>query len=164
MRSFVRKCLVDPVAAQLTQGVSPTRLALALASGAVLGIFPVLGSTTFLCAVVAVRFRLNQVAIQLANYAAYPVQLALFVPFVRMGEWMFGAPRVGLSAAALRSELSVDVVGTVARYAAAILRAVVAWGLVAPVATAVLFFGLRAVLRRVPLPPAATTDTGTESS
>jgi uncharacterized protein (DUF2062 family) len=164
VRSFVRKCLVEPVTVQLTQGVSPARLALALASGAVLGIFPVLGSTTFLCAAVAVRFRLNQVAIQLANYAAYPAQLALFVPFVRVGAWIFGAPRVSLSAASVRAELSVDVVGTAARYAFVVLRAIAAWGLIAPVATAVLFFVLRAVLRRVPLPPAATTGTGSETS
>lgn len=70
-------------------GVSPQRLALTLALGFAIGCLPVVGITTALCALVAVALRLNFPAIQVANYAAMPLQLALLVPFVRMGRWMF---------------------------------------------------------------------------
>lgn len=69
----------------LVQGISPRRLALTLSIGFVLGCIPVIGIPTGLCALVALAFRLNQPAIQVANYAAMPFQLALFVPFLRLG-------------------------------------------------------------------------------
>jgi hypothetical protein len=41
--------------------------------------------------VVAVALRLNVPAMQVANYAAMPVQLTLMLPFVRLGGWMFSS-------------------------------------------------------------------------
>jgi hypothetical protein len=69
----------------LLEGLSPRRLALTLALGFVLGCLPLVGITTGLCVVVAVAFRLNFAAIQAANYAALPFQIALIVPFARLG-------------------------------------------------------------------------------
>ena len=69
----------------LRKGVSPRRLALTLALGFVLGCIPVLGIPTALCAMVALLFRLNLPAIQAANYAAMPFQVALIVPLARLG-------------------------------------------------------------------------------
>ena len=41
-----------------------------------------LGITTLVCAAVALAFRLNVPAIQAANYAAMPFQIALLVPLM----------------------------------------------------------------------------------
>jgi len=73
---------------ELQQGIAPRRLAFALALGFVLGCIPVIGIPTALCAMVAVLFRLNLPAIQAANYLAMPLQVALIVPFVRLGGWI----------------------------------------------------------------------------
>ena len=153
--NWFRRRLLEPLKAQLLQGVSPGKLALALALGLVVGIFPVLGSTTALCALAAVALRLNQPAIQVANYLAYPVQLALFLPFFAAGAALFGAPPVTFTLADLQAGLAADLPGTVARYAGANLRAVVAWVVVAPPAFALTFLALRALLNRLPLPAAA---------
>lgn len=72
-------------ASWLLQGISPERLAITLALGFVLGCIPVIGLPTALCAILAAVLRLNLPAIQAANYAAMPFQVALIVPFVRMG-------------------------------------------------------------------------------
>jgi uncharacterized protein (DUF2062 family) len=69
----------------LRQGISPRRLALTLALGFVVGCIPVLGIPTALCALIALAFRLNQPAIQAANYAAMPFQVALILPFMKLG-------------------------------------------------------------------------------
>lgn len=73
----------------LRQGISPERLALTLALGFAIGCLPVIGVPTALCMVVALSLRLNVPAIQAANYAAMPVQLALIFPFVKLGGWLF---------------------------------------------------------------------------
>ena len=73
----------------LKQGISPQRLALTLALGFAIGCLPMIGIPTALCLVVALGLRLNVPAIQAANYAAMPLQVALIFPFVRLGRWMF---------------------------------------------------------------------------
>ena len=75
----------------LSQGVSPRRLALTLALGFAVGCIPLVGIPTVLCAALALAFRLNLPAIQAANYAVMPLQLALIVPFVRLGRWLVPA-------------------------------------------------------------------------
>ena len=86
----------------IKQGISPRRLALTLALGFAIGCFPVFGVTTFLCALLALMLRLNLPAIQAANYIAMPFQVALIVPFVRLGGWLFSSgPRVQINTAML---------------------------------------------------------------
>ena len=64
---------MDPILELLRQGVTPEKIALSLAFGLGLGIFPVLGVSTILCTVAAIVLRLNLPAIQLVNYLAAPV-------------------------------------------------------------------------------------------
>jgi len=92
--TFWQRRVVAPIVAQLKQGITPQKIALTLALGGVIGIFPILGATTFLCAVVGVWLRLNQPVIQLVNYLVYPLQIALLIPFYRAGEHLFGAEPV----------------------------------------------------------------------
>lgn len=142
--------IVGPLKAQLTQGVSPSRLAAALALGAVVGVLPVLGATTILSAVGAAALRLNQPATQVANYLAYPLQLALFIPFFRAGAALLGAEPVGFTLSQLQAELAADLPGTIARYLGANLRAVAAWALLAPLAAAAVYLVARSLLSRLP--------------
>ena len=52
-RSFWRRRVVEPIAGQLKQGITPEKIALTIALGMALGIFPILGSTMLLCALAA---------------------------------------------------------------------------------------------------------------
>jgi uncharacterized protein (DUF2062 family) len=149
MRRLLRTRVVEPLRLQLTQGVSPAKLALAVALGLGLGILPVLGATTLLCVVAAAALRLNQPAVQVANYVAYPLQLALFVPFFRAGAWLFGAPPFALGLGEIRSALAADAWGTIAALSAANLRAVAVWAIAVPPLVAVLHLALRPVLARL---------------
>ena len=80
---------ISTLAGWLRQGTSPRRLALTLALGFAIGCIPVVGIPTVLCAALAQAMRLNQPAIQAANYAAMPLQLFLIVPFVRFPLFAF---------------------------------------------------------------------------
>ena len=94
---FFQRRLVRPVIELLRQGVTPEKIALSIVFGVTLGVFPVLGSTTALCATAALAFRLNLPAIQLVNYFVYPLQIALLIPFFRLGEKLFAISKaVGL--------------------------------------------------------------------
>jgi hypothetical protein len=51
----------------------------------VLGVFPIFGLPTVLCAAAALVFRLNLPAIQLVNQICSPFQYLLFIPLGRAG-------------------------------------------------------------------------------
>ncbi len=141
-----------PLQAQLRQGVTPSKLALALALGLVVGVVPVLGVSTAVCALLATALRLNQPAIQVANYVAYPLQLLLIIPTFQAGARIFGRPPITFDFARLQAELDADTLGTVGRYLADVLRALAVWGALAPLVFGLLYLLLRALLSRLPLP------------
>lgn len=90
MQNWLRGKLIYPLLSFLKQGTTPTILAWSVALGFVLGIFPIIGLTTILCFIPAFLFRLNIAAIQLVNYAVYPLQLLLLIPYFRLASWLFG--------------------------------------------------------------------------
>ena len=141
--------IVAPIAALLTQGITPEKIALSLAFGVVLGIFPVLGSTTILCAMAAVVFGLNLPAIQLVNYLIYPMQLALLVPFIRMGEMLFRAPRLQFSLTQIMTMVRTNVPHAVSTLWLAEVHAICAWLLTGPLAILILYLLLSRLLRQI---------------
>ena len=137
----------------LGQGISPRRLALTLALGFAIGCIPVIGIPTVLCATVALALRLNFPAIQAANYAAMPLQLALIVPFIRLGRWLIASEssRAG-DPPALFSLRFFDVASHMGRMAG---QALLAWLLVAVPAVILMTAMLTLMLRRIPAVAAA---------
>src|SRR5689334_17974687 len=92
MRDFLHRRLVAPLLAQLRQGVTPGELALSVSLGTALGLIPVLGVSTALCALAALCLKLNMPAIQIVNYLLTPLQLVLIIPQLRFGEMITSAP------------------------------------------------------------------------
>jgi uncharacterized protein (DUF2062 family) len=133
----------------LRQGVTPEKMALSLALGVALGVFPVVGTTTALCALVAFIWRLNLPAIQMANYFVYPLQIALLIPFFRAGEQLFGAPRLPLSVAQILAMAHASFWAALRFLWTTIWHAVLVWCLIAPAFVALLYVTLTPVLRRV---------------
>ncbi len=129
------------------KGVSPEGMALTISLGFVLGLFPVMGCATLLCALAAGMLRLNIPAIQAVNYLVYPLQLAMLAPFVRLGGRLFGdAGRVAMPhlAALLHAGAWRTAMGMCAMAA----HAVAGWFCVCAPAGLALYLGLSYLLRR----------------
>ncbi len=73
----------------MTCGLTPEKLATTLCIGTALGVLPLIWGTTLICIMLAHLFRLNHVALQSVNYLLYPLQLALLIPFFKLGTWLF---------------------------------------------------------------------------
>jgi uncharacterized protein (DUF2062 family) len=132
MRNWLRRKLVEPLIALLVQGISPSRLALCVSIGVVVGNIPILGVSTLLCSLIAIVFRLNLPAIQLVQAAMAPTQLLLIIPFVRLGEWLTGAPKQVLSIKAGLALIAQGVWHAVVVLKDAIVHAGIAWLLLTP--------------------------------
>jgi hypothetical protein len=132
----------------LTQGVSPRKLALTVVLGLIVGILPTVWGSTIICAMIAFFLGLNQPCIQAANFLAYPLQIALFVPFHHLGARIFPwGP--SLSIEALLKGFSLDFTGNISLILMATLKAVAAWLLTAPPAAVILYLLLVTVFTRI---------------
>lgn len=155
MREFLQRRLITPLLALLRQGVTPEKLALSLSLGIVIGLVPVLGISTALCALAAVFLKLNMPAIQLVNYLLTPLQLLLIIPQLRFGELLVNAPRFPITLEKGLALLSHGVINAVQILATAILHATLGWIVLAPLLAFVLYRILEPVLRH--LAPVPTT-------
>jgi uncharacterized protein (DUF2062 family) len=144
--SFLRRRVWEPILELLRQGVTPEKIALSLAFGLGLGIIPILGVSTILCTVAALVWRLNLPAIQLVNYLASPLQLLLIIPFVRLGEYVAGAPPQPITLEAGFAMLSSGVIDAIVVLWDAIVHAALAWILVGPLMIYALYRILRPLL------------------
>ena len=146
---WARARIRDPILGLLRHGLSPEGLAWSLAVGLALGVIPLLGTSTVLCVGVAWAFRLNQPAMQLANYLAYPLQFLLLFPLIRMGEGLFGVHHETISLAHIQAALRADAWGAIRMFWTSLWHASMVWLLVVPVPMALLAWGLTPVFRRV---------------
>ena len=158
LKKSLHRRLLEPLLALLRAGLSPRQLALSIAIAIVVGNIPILGVSTILCAIIALIFRLNLPAIQLVQAAMAPTQLLLIIPFVRLGEWLLGAPRQVVSVKAGFALLAQGVWHTIAVLRDAIFHAALAWAVVAPICIYLLqrlltpiFERMAAQMRRQPI-------------
>ena len=96
--SWIYRRLVLPILALLRMGATPRRLAWSIALGIVVGLNPLVGTTTALCFALAFAFRLNIAAAQIANHAMFPLEVALVIPFIKLGARVFRTSAMPLTA------------------------------------------------------------------
>jgi uncharacterized protein (DUF2062 family) len=141
--SFWQRRIRRPIIGQLKQGITGRKIAATIAIGIVLAIFPILGSTTLLCALAGFLFKLNQPIIQTVNYFSYPLQLALLIPFYRAGETLFGHPHVPLSIPLFIARIRVDFLQFLRDFGLIAVDGIIVWCLLAPILAGLLYLALR---------------------
>jgi uncharacterized protein (DUF2062 family) len=154
--------LVQPLLDLLRQGVTPEKLALSVALGAVFGIFPALGWTTALCTLIAFLWRLNLPAIQIVNYFMYPLQIALLLPFFRLGEKLFRAPHLPISVPQIYALVKANLWGSIRFLWSTTWHAIIVWAMVAPFLIILLYIIFAFIFRRVlrhPATPSSPAET-----
>ncbi len=145
--TFWQRRVADPVIAQLTQGITPEKIALTLAVGSACALFPILGTTTLLCLAVGILLRLNQPLIQLVNALFTVPHLFVLYGLIRLGDLIFGTPELKLTVTEyiVRRPHTVPNLWVIIlnlwrehgqylhRFGAAALHALVAWAIIAPI-------------------------------
>jgi uncharacterized protein (DUF2062 family) len=99
--NWIYRRVALPIFALLRMGASPQKLAWSIAAGLLIGINPILGSTTVLCLALAFIFRLNVAASQIGNHIVYPLELILVIPFIHIASRIFHTAPMPLSASEL---------------------------------------------------------------
>jgi uncharacterized protein (DUF2062 family) len=129
--NYFKRKVIHPVLDLLKQGVTPEKLSLSVALGITLGIIPLLGIITIVCAFLAIHFRLNAAVMILFSNLVYPIQIALYVPFIRLGEYTFDIPSIPFSISAVLASIRHDWVEAVNRFGLANLLGLFSWAIIA---------------------------------
>jgi len=148
-RTFWQRRVLDPIVAQLTQGITPEKIALTIAVGSALALFPILGTTTLLCFLAGILLRLNQPIIQAVNYLCTPLHIPLIFGFVRAGEWLFAAPHHPFRIRLLAKLVWEEPVRFMHEFGATGFHAIVVWAFFAPFWTTLLYYTALPILREI---------------
>jgi uncharacterized protein (DUF2062 family) len=152
-RRFWQRWLVDPVVKQLTQGVTPPKIALSLGVGSAFALFPILGTTTTLCFLAGVVLGLNQPIMQGLNALCFLFYFPLVVVFVRLGDTIAGTPPSSLNIPLMVSLFSHHPAEFFREFGATAVHAMLGWVAVAPFWVVLVYFlalaPLRAAARRI---------------
>ena len=146
---FFHRYIGLPFETLILQGSSTRQLALAVAIGVTFGVFPIMGASIPCCFVAALILRAPQPLTHAVNYAVYPLQIPLIFGFVRMGEWILGAPNVSFVPADVLALARTDLTKFVEEFGLTCLHAMLAWSLVAPAIFLCTFLAARPVIVRL---------------
>ena len=148
-RTFWQRRVLDPVVAQLTQGITPEKIALTIAVGSALALFPILGTTTLLCFLAGIALRLNQPIIQAVNYLCTPIHIPLIYVCVRAGEWLFAAPQRPFKIRVVAKLLWEEPMRFFNEFGATGFHAIVIWAIFVPFWITTLYYTALPILREI---------------
>ena len=147
--SLFQRKVAGPLLTLLCTGATPRQLAWAMAAGIVVGINPLLGTTTIVALLLASLLRLNVVASQLACHLMYPLELLLFPVFLHLGGELFHSPPLPIAPRDMIGSLRHHPLETTRALWSWEWHALVVWGGVALVLTPVLQLALRPMLAKL---------------
>jgi uncharacterized protein (DUF2062 family) len=151
MKLLFNSKYIKPVKKLLLQGTSPKLIALGIAGACVIGLFPVLGSTTILCAIFAFTFRLNLPLVQLINFSVYPLQLVLLIPLMKLGEILFHFEKLKYGFNDIITLVRKDALHAIVVLWDITIQAIGAWLIVAPIISIILYYTLFILLKKIRL-------------
>lgn len=129
---WYRRNIQKPITSLLQQGTTPGRMAASISCGAVVGICPLIGASTFVSLLLATLFRLNHPAVQLFNYLVYPLQILLVIPFIQLGAVLFRAEAAAITLTELEAVMKQGSLVALDYLSGSILHALTAWAVVGP--------------------------------
>ena len=145
---WFRRKVKDPLVAELKQGITAKDLALASAVSLAIAVNPFIGTTTLLCLLAGKIFRLNHVVMQTINYFSYPLQIALIIPWIRLGEKLTGSEAQMIEFAQMKAEFSQSFANFVSKFCQLGVHAFLGWLVVVPWATWIVYRILLLVFKR----------------
>lgn len=140
--------IIGTVANLLRQGLNPKKISIVISLGVTISVFPVLGVTTLFCTAISIFFKLNLPVIQLVNYAAFPLQVILFIPFLKIGEKVSNVSLDPLSQAHLIATFDEGFVRAITVLFDYLMLACLGWILIALPMFITLYFPILTILNK----------------
>jgi len=95
--------------------------------------------TTVIVIILCFIFRTNFIAAQVSNLLVTPLNLALFIPLIALGDELLHSPTLPASTDVLVTQLKSNLLGFVKTFYVAIFHGIFAWAVVTPPITYLLY-------------------------
>jgi uncharacterized protein (DUF2062 family) len=141
--------VIRPIVNQLKQGTSPEKLSWSVSLGVTLGIFPIMGSTSLVCFIIGHLFRLNQPILHLFKTFTYPLQLALILVYIRLGQMLNGVPLIKFSIPQMLGQFKDDPAQFASDFGMAALYGIEAWTISAILIIPILYLISLPILKKL---------------
>jgi uncharacterized protein (DUF2062 family) len=135
----------------LKQGITPEKLALSLSLGITVGIIPLYGFTSLIVTLIALVFRLNFALTHAVHYIVHPLQIALIIPFMKLGEIFYDGTLIPNSIKNFMFMVNNDLWGTLHNFWVAYLSAFLIWLIISIPLVLILYRSLIRPIRRYKL-------------
>lgn len=139
----------NPASFVFRRNIPPEKIALSVSIGIAIGLFPVIGPTTFLCIFIAWALRINIALLQSVNYLMYPVQIICMIPIFKLGAFLFGREEFSFSVSEMIRMFKDNFSEALASLGWSVLYAIGAWLLMAPVIGIISYYSLLPVLKKI---------------
>lgn len=147
VKRFIEKLKATVVRA-LKQGWSPEDVCWSAAWGWTVGLFPIYGVTTVTLGVMGWIWKLNHSILQAFNYLVSPLKIALIIPYIRLGEWIFRPDHVfTLSIPEFTRRFRMAPSETLGEFAMTFVHAIGGWIVTVPLWMAAVFLSMKIILR-----------------
>jgi len=148
-RTLWQRRIADPILAQMKQGLTPDQIALTIAIGSAIAMFPLLGTTTLLCLLIGIFLKLNQPIIQAVNFACTPIHLPFIWLSMQWGEKLFRVPHTPRDFRAMGRLLTEHPIEFVQHYGVTAFHAIVVWAILVPFWTAAVYYSALPFFREI---------------
>lgn len=126
------KKLIYEIKRAIIDGLAPKKIALTVGIGMVFGTIPFCIST-ILCTLFAIILKLNQPIMQLINFILFPLQIILFIPYLKLGEFLFGEKTIPLSYFEIEEIFKLSFKLFILKLGKAIIFALIGWAIFSPI-------------------------------
>lgn len=144
-----RRRVREPVMRELTRGVSPRRVALAVTLGLFSSTWPQIGTNPFMALLLSWLFRCNKAVTSGVSLVFTPLQYVLMIPFLRVGETLLGVDHFQTSVPEIIMIVATDPVGSFKVLGIPLLHAILGWLFVWLFAGPAVFLPLRWLMLRL---------------
>ncbi|SHK39492.1 DUF2062 domain-containing protein [Maribacter aquivivus] len=129
------------------QGLTPKQLSLSITVAIVVSLFPIFGISTIVLTALAVRYKLNLPIMIALSYVVEPIKALLFIPFINIGETLFGTAHTLLTFEAIKASYDLNFWNTLSSLSYELLCGFVGWGLTILPASIFFYFLLKEMLK-----------------
>lgn len=126
------KKLIFEIKRAIIDGFTPKKIALTIGIGMVFGTVPFCIST-ILCTLTALILRLNQPIMQLINFILFPLQVALFIPYLKLGEFLLGEKTLPLNYFEIKEIFKLSIKLFILKLGKVIIFALIGWAILSPI-------------------------------
>lgn len=144
-----KKNVLFPLMQIRKEGFPSEKLALSVSIGIIGGTFPIIGLASLVCLIPTILFKQNLIIVQVTNYLVYPLQIALLLPLLRIGNSVIASNHIALTLSEVVLAFKIGIFHGINEIGIILLYGALAWVVIAVPALLILYIIFLVFFKRI---------------